>query len=128
MEFGLTQEQEMIRGQAAEFLKKECPMSFVRELMKSKQGHSEELWGKMSAMGWLGLILPEEYGGSDLSFVELVVVLEEMGRALLPGTYFSSVVLAGLALLEAGSEEQKNRWLVPLAEGKLKATFALTEP
>ena len=128
MEFGLTQEQEMIRGQAAEFLKNECPMSFVRELMKSKQGHSEELWGKMSAMGWLGLILPEEYGGSDLSFVELVVVLEEMGRALLPGTYFSSVVLAGLALLEAGSEEQKNRWLVPLAEGKLKATFALTEP
>ncbi len=128
MEFGLTQEQEMIRSQAAEFLKNECPTAFVRELMKSKHGHSEELWGKMSAMGWMGLILPEEYGGSGLSFIELVVVLEEMGRALLPGVYFSSVLLAGLALLEAGSDEQKNRWLVPLAEGKLKATLALTEP
>ncbi len=128
MEFGLTQEQEMIRSQAAEFLKNECPTAFVRDLMKSTQGHSEELWGKMSAMGWMGLILPEEYGGSGLSFVELVVVLEQMGRALLPGAYFSSVLLAGLALLEAGSDEQKNQWLVPLAQGKLKATLALTEP
>lgn len=128
MEFGLTQEQEMIRNQAAEFLKNECPTAFVRELIRSKQGHSDELWGKMSAMGWMGLILPEEYGGSGLSFVELVVVLEEMGRALLPGTYFSSVVLAGLVLLEAGSDEQKNQWLVPLSEGKLKATIALNEP
>ena len=85
----------MIRSQAAEFLKNECPTAFVRELMKSTQGHSEELWGKMSAMGWMGLIIPEEYGGSGLSFVELVVVLEQMGRALLPGAYFSSVLLAG---------------------------------
>ncbi len=128
MEFGLSQEQEMIRSQAAEFLKNECPMAFVRELMRSENRHSEELWRKMSAMGWMGLIVPEEYGGSGLTFVELVVVLEEMGRALLPGAYFSTVLLAGLALLEAGSDKQKEQWLAPLAEGKLTATLALTEP
>jgi alkylation response protein AidB-like acyl-CoA dehydrogenase len=128
MEFGFTEEQEMIRQQAAEFLKDECPISFVRELMESEHTYSEDLWRKMSEMDWTGLIFPEKYGGVGLSFVDLTVVLEEMGRALVAGTYFSTVVLAGLTLLEAASEEQKERWLAPLAKGELKATLALTEP
>lgn len=128
MEFGFTEEQAMIRSQAAEFLKNECPMTLVRQLMESEHAHSETLWGKMSEMGWMGLIIPEAYGGVGLSFVELAVVLEEMGRALAPGAYFSTVALAGLTLLEAASEEQKQRWLVPLAKGRLRATLALTEP
>ncbi|HXG68533.1 MAG TPA: acyl-CoA dehydrogenase family protein [Blastocatellia bacterium] len=128
MELGFTQEQEMIRSQAAEFLKNECPKDVVRELMASDHAHSDELWEKMAAMGWMGLIFPEEYGGVGLSFVDQIVVLEEMGRALTPGSYFSTVLLAGLTLLEAASDEQKRRWLAPLAEGRLKATLALAEP
>ena len=128
MEFGFTEEQEMIRSQAAEFLKNECPVSKVRELMLSEHAYSPELWEKLAAMGWLGLVFPEQYGGAGLTFVELTVLLEAMGRALVPGSFFSTVVLAGFILLEAGDEDQKNRWLKPLAEGNLKATLALTEP
>jgi alkylation response protein AidB-like acyl-CoA dehydrogenase len=128
MEFGFTEEQEMIRSQAAEFLKTEYPIALVRELMENEHGYNQDLWEKMTAMGWLGLIFPEEYGGTGLTFVELTVLLEEMGRALVPGTFFSAVLLAGLTLLEAASEEQKKCWLTSLVEGRLKATLALTEP
>ncbi|CAN5769629.1 acyl-CoA dehydrogenase family protein [soil metagenome] len=128
MEFGFTEEQEMIRSQAAEFLAHECPVSLVRELMNSEHGYSNELWEKVAAMGWLGLVFPEEYGGAGLTFVELTVLLEGMGRALAPGNLFSTVLLAGLTMLEIASEEQKRRWLIPLSEGKLRATLALTEP
>ena len=128
MEFGFTEEQEMIRSQAAEFLKNECPIAVVRELMESEHGYTPELWEKMAATGWLGLIFPEEYGGAGLSFIELTVLLEEMGRALLPGAFFSTVLLGGLIVLEAANQEQKKRWLTPLTEGRLKATLALTEP
>jgi len=128
MEFGFTEEQEMIRSQAAEFLKNEYPIALVRELMENEHGYNHDLWEKMTAMGWLGLIFPEEYGGSGLTFVELTVLLEEMGRALVPGIFFSAVLLAGLTLLEAASEEQKKCWLTLLTEGRLKATLALTEP
>jgi alkylation response protein AidB-like acyl-CoA dehydrogenase len=127
MEFGFTQEQEMIRSQAADFLKNECPIAFVRESMNVEHGFSSGLWEKMNSMGWLGLIFPEEHGGAGLSFVELAIVLEEMGRTLAPGPFFSTVVLAGLTLLEAGSAEQKKIWLEPLAGGKLKGTLALLE-
>jgi len=127
MDFAFTSEQEMIRGQAAEFLRRECPMNLVRRVMASEHGQSDELWGGMAALGWMGLVFPEEYGGAGLGFVELAIVLEEMGRALAPGAYFSTVLLGGLALMEAANEEQKQRWLVPLAAGKLKATLALSE-
>jgi alkylation response protein AidB-like acyl-CoA dehydrogenase len=127
MEFAFTSEQEMIRSQAAEFLRRECPMNVVRRLMAGEHAESDELWRKMADLGWMGLIFPEEYGGATLSFVELAVVLEEMGCALVPGAYFSTVLLGGLTLLEAANEEQKRRWLVPLAGGKLKATLALLE-
>jgi len=125
--FGFTEEQEMIRSQAAEFLKKECSATFVRELMSSEHGYSQEFWKKVAELGWLGLVFPEQYGGAGLTFVELTVVLESMGGALAPGCFFSSV-LAGVLLLEVANEEQKRRWLAPLVEGKTKATLALTGP
>jgi alkylation response protein AidB-like acyl-CoA dehydrogenase len=75
-------------------------------------------------LGWVSLVFPEEYGGEGLTFVELAVLLEQMGRALVPGTFFSSVVLAGLTLVELGTDKQKARWLKPIVEGKLKATLA----
>ncbi len=128
MEFGFTPEQEMIRGQAEEFLRQECPGALVREVMVTEHAHHDGLWRKMADMGWMGLIFPEAYDGAELSFVELAVVMEEMGRALVPGPYASTVLLAGLTLLEAGSHEQKMRWLGPLAQGKLRGTLAFTEP
>ena len=128
MDFAFNDQQEMIRTQAADFLKNECPMDLVRELMESEHGHSEDLWGKMVALGWTALPFPEEYGGLDLTFVDLAILLEEMGKVLLPGGYFSTVVLGGLTLLASASEQQKRQWLEPLAAGTLKATLAVTEP
>jgi alkylation response protein AidB-like acyl-CoA dehydrogenase len=82
----------------------------------------------MAEMGWLGLAFPEEYGGEGLGFVELAILLEEMGSALLPGPYFSTVVMAGVALAQAGSEAQKNEYLARITRGQLIATLAITEP
>src|SRR5439155_1434376 len=79
-------------------------------------------------LGWMGLILPEQYGGAGLNFVDMVVVLEEMGRVVLPGPFFSTAVLGGVALLEGGSEAQKQAYLPKLAAGELRATLAQLEP
>ncbi|MGH7967017.1 MAG: acyl-CoA dehydrogenase family protein [Candidatus Binatia bacterium] len=127
MDFGFSEEQELLRKSAADFLNKECPMTYVRQMMEEERGHSEELWNKMAALGWMGLIYPEEVGGSGLSMVDLVVVLEEMGRVVLPGPFFSTVALGGLAILEAGSAEQKKKLLSNLVAGKTKTTLALLE-
>ena len=118
----------MLRNSAREFLESECPTSYVRDMEQDERGYSPNTWNAMAEMGWLGLPFPEEYGGEGLSFVELAVLLEEMGGALLPGPYFSTVVMAGVALAEAGSEAQKNEYLARLARGQLIATVAITEP
>lgn len=128
MDFNLTEEQEMLRKTARDFLTTACPKSLVREMVKDEKGYPLQLWQKMGKMGWMGLMIPEEYGGAGASFFDLVVLLEEMGRACLPGPFFSTVVLGGLTILEAGSEEQKKEILPKLAEGKLLLTLALTEP
>ena len=118
----------MLRNSAREFLEAECPTSYVRDMELDERGYSPDMWNAMAEMGWLGLPFPEEYGGEGLGFVELAVLLEEMGSALLPGPYFSTVVMAGVALAEAGSEDQKNEYLARLARGQLIATMAITEP
>ncbi|MDP6101671.1 MAG: acyl-CoA dehydrogenase family protein, partial [Dehalococcoidia bacterium] len=82
----------------------------------------------MAGQGWLGLVFPEKYGGMGMDFLDLAVLLEEMGRACLPGPYFSTVVLGGLTLLEAGSEEQKAKLIPQIAAGEKILTLALTEP
>jgi len=128
MDFSLTEEQEMLRKSARDFLTAECPKSLVREMVKDEKGYPHQLWQRMGEMGWMGLIIPEEYGGAGASFFDLVVLLEEMGRACLPGPFFSTVVLGGLTILEAGSEGQKKEILPKLAEGRLLLTLALTEP
>jgi alkylation response protein AidB-like acyl-CoA dehydrogenase len=127
MNFGFTEEQEMIRNQAAEFFKQEYPIAFVRESLNAEHGFNQDLWNKMSNLGWFSLIFPEEYRGAALTFVELTVLLEQMGRALTPGAFFSTVLLGGLAILEAGNSEQKLKWLKSIAEGKLKSTLAHIE-
>jgi alkylation response protein AidB-like acyl-CoA dehydrogenase len=127
MDFGFSEEQELLRQSAVDFLNKECPISYVRQMMEDERGYSEELWKKMAELGWMGLIYPEEFGGAGLNMVDLVVILEEMGRVVLPGPFFSTVCLGGLALLEAANQEQKQKYLPGLAAGNLKATLAVLE-
>jgi len=127
MDFILTELQEMLRTSARDFLKTNCPKKLAREMAKDEKGYTTELWQKMGEMGWMGLIIPEEYGGAGGSFLDLVVLLEEMGRACLPGPFFSTVVLGGMTILEAGTTEQKKEFLPRLAEGKMLLTLALTE-
>jgi len=128
MDFSLTEEQEMLQKMARDFLTSECPKSLVREMVEDERGYPSELWQKMADLGWLGLIIPEEYGGGGASFFDLAIILEEMGRALLPGPFFSTVILGGLTLLEAGTTKQKQEFLPRLAKGDLLLTLALTEP
>jgi alkylation response protein AidB-like acyl-CoA dehydrogenase len=127
VDFGFSQEQELLRQTARSFLDKECPSTFVRRMMDDAVGTTDEFWQKLAELGWLGLIYPEAHGGVGLGFVDLTVILEEMGRVVMPGPYFSTVLLGGLALLEAGSEAQQGEWLPRIAGGEARATLALIE-
>ncbi len=128
MDFGLSEEQEMFQKTVRDFLSKECPMSLVREIEEKKQDYDPELYRKMAQLGWLGLMIPEEYGGSAGTWVDMAVFYEEAGRALLPSPHFSTVVLAGQTLLAFGSEQQKGELLARIANGEVILTLALTEP
>jgi len=128
MDLGFTEEQEMLRTAARDFLEKECPKSLVKEMAEDEKGYTPELWRKMAELGWMGLVIPEEYGGMGMSLLDLVVLLEEMGRACLPAPFFSTVVLGGFTFVEAGNEEQKKEFLPKIANGDLILTVALTEP
>lgn len=127
MDLALNEEQRILQKSAADFLKKECPKELVRSLDESEDGHSPELWKKMADLGWLGLLLPEEYGGIGWSFVHQAVLLEEMGFNICPGPFISTTVLGSLPVLWAGSEEQKQEILPKAATGDLILTMALTE-
>ena len=128
MDLGLSEEQEMLKTSARDFLQKECSKQLVKQLDESDTGYSPELWRKMAELGWMGLIFPEKYGGSGGSFLDLIVLLEEMGYNILPGPFFSTVVLCGLTILASGTEEQKRELLPKIANGEMILAFALTEP
>ena len=128
MDLALSEEQEMVKKMARDFLTDKLPKAVVKEIEESELGYSPELWREIAELGWVGLVLPEEYGGGGMGFLDLAVLLEEMGRACLPGSYFSTVVLGGLPILDAGSEEQKQQYLPKIASGETIFTLALTEP
>ena len=128
MDLGLDEQQELLRNFARDFLEKECPEQLVREMEEDEKGYSPELWQKMAQQGWMGLIIPEQYDGTGMNICELVVLLEEFGRALVPGPFIPTVVLGGVPIAEAGSEEQKKQYLPKIAKGELIVTMALTEP
>ena len=128
MDFGFSQEQELLRATARKFFENECASTFVRERMAEPAGVTDDFWTKLAEQGWLGLIYPEQYGGAGLGFVDLTVLMEEMGRVVMPGPFFSTTILGGLAILEAGSAAQKEEWLTKIAAGEAKATLAWTEP
>jgi alkylation response protein AidB-like acyl-CoA dehydrogenase len=128
MKLTLTEEQEMLKKTARDFLAEKCTKKFVKQMEESETGYSKELWQEMAELGWMGLVFPEKYGGGDMSFLDLAVLLEEMGRACLPGPFFSTVVLGGLPILDIGSEEQKQEYLPRLIRGEKIFTLALNEP
>ena len=127
MDFRLTEEQAMMKTSAREFLERECPKELVRDLLADDRGYSPALWEKMAALGWMGLTFPGEYGGAGRGFLNLEVLLEECGRALLPGPFLATVVLAGDAIMIAGTEEQKQHFLPLIASGDMIMTLAFVE-
>ena len=125
MEFAFTEEQEMIRETAAAFLAEVSDSAAVRRAMATEQGYESELWSRIcTEMYWQAIHIPESCGGMGLGYVELVAMMEQMGRYLLCSPFFSTVCLAGNALRVAGSEEQQAQWLGQLCEGRLTATLA----
>jgi alkylation response protein AidB-like acyl-CoA dehydrogenase len=128
MNFSFTDEQEELRRYARQWLGERAPTSVIRSLMETDPGYDDSHWKEIAEMGWLGMAIPEEYGGAGFGFLELVVLLEEQGRALFAAPFLSTVILSAHALLWAGSETQKQTWLPRIAAGDAIVTVAQTEP
>ena len=127
MHFGLSETQQTIKNTAREFFVKECPQAEVRRLIESDTAFNQALWDKMAEQGWTGTIFHEEYDGFGLGMVEMAVVLEEMGRSLVPSPFISTVLMAGSVLNRAGTEAQKRQHLSAICRGEARATLALLE-
>src|SRR3990172_8870134 len=128
MDLGLSEQQELLKNAARDFLEKECPEKHVREMEEDEKGYTPELWKKMAELGWQGLIIPEQSGGQGFEFLDLIVLIEEFGRALVPGPFIPTAVGGAIALLEAGSDAQKQQYLPKIASGEHIWTLAFTEP
>jgi alkylation response protein AidB-like acyl-CoA dehydrogenase len=128
MDIGFTEEQELLRDTARKFLDGECPTTFVRQMMATEAAVTGEFWQKLADNGWLGITYAEEDGGSGLGLVDLVVLMEEIGRAVMPGPYPATVLFGGAAIATAGLPGARQEWLPRIAAGEAKATLALTEP
>ena len=126
MNFGFSEEQDLLRNEVRKYLDEQCPLDVVRQIMETPSGYSPEQWKQLGELGFLGLILPEEFGGAGLGWVDLVVVLEETGRSLFPSPLISTT-LAGAAILDAGSAEQQRRWLPGIADGSVVGSVAVLE-
>jgi alkylation response protein AidB-like acyl-CoA dehydrogenase len=128
MDIGFSEEQELLRDTARKFLDGEYTTKFVREMMASDAAVTADFWQQLAANGWLGITYPEEEGGSGLGLVDLVVLMEEIGRAVMPGPFPATVLLGGTAIAAAGSPAQRREWLPRIAAGEVKASLAVTEP
>jgi alkylation response protein AidB-like acyl-CoA dehydrogenase len=127
MDLDFTSEQEILRDSASRFLANECPYSRVKEIEESEDGYVPELWEKMAELGWLGLLFPESYGGYGGEFMDLVIIQEEIGKAVFPSPLFSTVIQCGLLILEGGSEDQKKEILPRISDGNLIMSLAQFE-
>jgi alkylation response protein AidB-like acyl-CoA dehydrogenase len=127
MQFGLNESQVFLRDSARKFFAGECPISEVRRLMETDTAFDANLWAKLVEQGYTGIIFPEEFGGVGLGIVELILLMEEAGRALLPGPFFSTVVMAGSLLDDLANREQKMKYLAPICRGEARATVAFFE-
>ncbi len=128
MHLQLTEEQKLLKESVAKFCKTELPTETVVKLAENEPtGLTPELWQKITEQGWIGVLIPEQFGGLGLGVTELGIIMEEMGRALVPGPFFSSAALGGPALAFGGSDALKNQWLEKIASGQTVATLALLE-
>ena len=127
MDLGLTEEQQMLRDFARDFLEKEASEQYVRDMEEDPQGYLPAVWNKMAEQGWMGLIVPDSYGGVGMGYLDLMVLIEEFGRNLTPGPFRSNSV-ATIALLEAASDAQKQSYLPAIAAGTQVWALAHTEP
>lgn len=126
MDFAFSEDQELLRQEVRKFLEGRSPLPEVRKAMETPDGYSKEIWKQLGELGFLGLIIPSEYGGADLGWVDLVVLLEETGRLLLPAPLISNT-LASVTILDEGSTRQRERWLPSLVDGSRIGTLAIFE-
>src|ERR1700729_653482 len=127
MNFDFSDDQKQLRDEARKFLAEKCPPKAVRSVLDGKQPYDRELWKGLAEMGFLGVAIPETYGGAGAGHLELCVIAEEMGRGLAPVPFSSTVYLAAEALLLAGTDAQKQKWLPAIAQGEAIGTLALFE-
>jgi alkylation response protein AidB-like acyl-CoA dehydrogenase len=127
MDLGFTDEQELLRRQARDFLDRECPTARVRQVMEDELGHDPRMYARMVELGWTAIPFAERHGGLGLGLVDLAVVLEEMGRHVVPSPFQSSVGLAGMTVAASGDEAQAARLLPSICDGSRRATVALVE-
>ncbi len=129
MDYSFNSDQEMIRDTARKFLENECPKEKTREIMKSEKGYDPDIWKQMLELGWMGLIIPEKYSGSEMSYLDLMVIMEEIGRNILPSPFFTTVAQCSLPIIGFGTEEQKNEHLPKIAmEGEIWSLAVLEKP
>ena len=127
MQFGLSESQQILKDTARKFFAGESPIAAVRKAMETETAYDAALWTKLAEQGFTGIIAPEEFGGMGLGKVELILLMEEAGYALLPGPFFSTVALAGTVIDACGSPEQKKKYLGRIAAGQARSTVALVE-
>ncbi|UCF75954.1 MAG: acyl-CoA/acyl-ACP dehydrogenase [Betaproteobacteria bacterium] len=127
MNLNLTEDQQLIRNAARAFLEKQCPPAYVRAMETDEKGYAPEQWKSMAELGWMGLPFPEEFGGVGSGFLELCVLIEEHGRFRLPGPFFSTVVLCGMAIARFGSAKQKSELVPAIASGERILAYAESE-
>src|SRR6201995_572711 len=127
MNFDFSDDQKQLRDAARKYLAEQCPPKAVRAVLDGKEAYDKALWKGLAEMGFIGVAIPEECGGAGAGHLELCVIAEEMGRALAPVPFSSTVYLAAEALLLAGSDAQKNKWLPKIAAGEAIGTLALFE-
>ena len=127
MEFGLSESQKLLKDNARKFFAGECPMTEVRRIMETDTAYDAALWAKMAEQGYTGIIFPEQYGGVGLGKVEFILLMEEAGRALLPGPLFSTVALAGTLIDAVATPEEKKKYLAPICAGEARSTVAILE-
>ena len=127
MDLGLSEIQKMLQESSRDYLVENCTMDYIRAMESDQIGISDEIWKNMADMGWLGLMIPEEYGGSGFNFDDMSILLEEMGKVALSGPFFSTSVIGAQTLLLSGDESQKKEFLPKIASGNLKFSLAFNE-
>jgi len=128
MDLSLNEQQRMLEQSVRSFVERRVPRSKIVALQRSEIGYEPETWKTIAELGWLGLLIPERYGGGAGSLTDAAVLYQELGRGPVPGPCFSSGVLSALVLLEAGTEEQRRRFLPAIASGAQIHAVAITEP